>query len=280
MHQIPQLPFTELRQAIIAAPSRNRRVVALFGRPAGGAIELFAVLACDNDGLLEVARAVVEGNTFPSMTPECPQVHLFERELGEQWGLIPEGHPWWKPVRFHDAYRPGPDAFGRADGEPRVVGVTDFYRVEGEEDSRGGRGPRPRGCHRARPLPLPVPRRTRLPPGDLPRLPTPRHREDPGRRPRQTHHPSHGNPGRRHHGGARQRLLPGPGRPVRVPPPARALALRGVALELERLANHTGDLGALAGDIGYLPTASFCGRLRGDFLNITALLCGNRFGRG
>ena len=62
--------------------------------------------------------------------------------------------------------------------------------------------------------------------------------------------------------------------------PIRAEALRGIALELERLANHTEDLGALANDVGYLPTASYCGRIRGDFLNLTALVCGSRFGRG
>src|SRR5262249_8056037 len=42
---------------------------------------------------------------------------------------------------------------------------------------------------------------------------------------------------------------------------------------------HVGDLGAVAGDVGFLPTASYCGRLRGDYLNMTALICGSRFGR-
>jgi Ni,Fe-hydrogenase III large subunit len=62
--------------------------------------------------------------------------------------------------------------------------------------------------------------------------------------------------------------------------PLRAQWLRALALELERLANHTGDLGALANDVAFLPTAAAGGKIRGDFLNLTALVCGNRFGRG
>ena len=58
-----------------------------------------------------------------------------------------------------------------------------------------------------------------------------------------------------------------------------AARLRNILLELERIANHVGDLGALAGDVAFLQTASFCGRIRGEYLNMTALLCGNRFGR-
>ncbi len=60
---------------------------------------------------------------------------------------------------------------------------------------------------------------------------------------------------------------------------ATSLRLRSLLLELERIANHVGDLGALAGDVAFLPTASFCGRIRGEYLNMTALVCGNRFGR-
>jgi len=61
--------------------------------------------------------------------------------------------------------------------------------------------------------------------------------------------------------------------------PIASPVMAALLLELERIANHVGDLGALAGDVAYLPTASFCGRIRGEYLNMTALVTGNRFGR-
>jgi len=63
-------------------------------------------------------------------------------------------------------------------------------------------------------------------------------------------------------------------------PDESARLLRSVGLELERIANHVGDLGALSGDVAFLPPANYCGRMRGDFLNMSAWLCGSRFGKG
>lgn len=278
--QIPHLPFADWRRAILAAPAKGLRVVALFGRPQGDTLELCAVTACDRDGLLEVASTNFAGTTFASMTPECPQVHMFERELAEQWNLVPAGHPWLKPVRFQQAYRPGTDAFGRPADAPHTVGVTDFYRIDGEEIHEVAVGPVHAGviepghfrfqCHGEHVFHLEI---------------------SLGYQHRGIEKALAGGPNKRtihymetlagdtsvgHASAYCQALESMSG----ARPSGRALALRGIALELERLANHTGDLGALAGDIGYLPTASYCGRLRGDFLNITALLCGNRFGRG
>jgi Ni,Fe-hydrogenase III large subunit len=59
-----------------------------------------------------------------------------------------------------------------------------------------------------------------------------------------------------------------------------ARVIRTIALELERIANHVGDLGALSGDVAFLPPANYCGRMRGDFLNMSLWICGNRFGKG
>ncbi len=62
--------------------------------------------------------------------------------------------------------------------------------------------------------------------------------------------------------------------------PKATARLRAIALELERLANHTGVFGVLAGDAALPSIAALCGRIRGEYLNTTAGICGNRFGRG
>jgi Ni,Fe-hydrogenase III large subunit/Ni,Fe-hydrogenase III component G len=296
--QVPEVSLGDFRRTILEAVAAGQRVAALFGdAPAAtGKVDLYAVLADSTQALVRVGKTRLDSDSFPSLTPDCPQVHLFEREIAEQYGVCPEGHPWFKPVRFHASYRPGRDApspyplplrggegrvrGGRKPGEAPVIGVTDYYRVEGEEIHEVAVGPVHAGiiepghfrfqCHGEQVFHLEI---------------------------------SLGY----QHRGAERTLVGGPNpRTVHTMEtvagdtsighataycqvvealagcqvPIRAEVLRGVALELERLANHTGDLGALANDVAFLPTAAYCGRLRGDFLNLTALLCGSRFGRG
>ncbi|KVK84301.1 NADH-quinone oxidoreductase subunit C [Burkholderia sp. MSMB1498] len=61
---------------------------------------------------------------------------------------------------------------------------------------------------------------------------------------------------------------------VRVP--ARALRLRGLLLERERVANHLGDLGALGNDAGFAVGLAQFSRLKEDWLRLNDRIFGHR----
>ena len=275
---LPRTAWDEFSAEAVALFLGGARVVTFFAVPAErGDFDLCLVMHLGQARLVVLVTQVGAG--FRSLTPQIPQLHWFEREIAEQWGVVPWGHPWLKPIRFHKSLSTGRDAWRREGGEV-LPGVTDYYQINGPGIHEVAVGPVHAGiiepghfrfqCQGEEVLHLEI---------------------------------SLGY----QHRGIERRLIGGPDRRTlhymetlsgdttvghawaycraiealgQTQVGIRSEYLRAVALELERLANHTGDLGALAGDVAYLPTASYCGRLRGDFLNLTALMCGSRFGRG
>lgn len=65
-----------------------------------------------------------------------------------------------------------------------------------------------------------------------------------------------------------------------VTPPRRALFLRVVLLELERLYNHIADVGAILTDTGFAVANAHAMRLREEILRLNARLTGHRLLRG
>jgi Ni,Fe-hydrogenase III large subunit len=273
---VPLERIDAFRRTVVDATAAGWRIVALFGMPENGdATRLIAILANDVQGTLGATSAVVE-DRYPALTTACPQAHAFEREIAEQCAVLPEGHPWLKPLRRHL-----PDH--RAPARSAVIldpAAHPFFRVEGQEVHEVAVGPVHAGiiepghfrfqAHGEEVLFLEI-------------VLGYQHRgvecllETLDRQRAMLVAESIAGDTVIGHAGAYCGAIEALARSRKSP---RAQTIRGISLELERLANHIGDLGAIAADVAFQPAAAFFGRMRGDCLNLLLTLSGSRYGRG
>lgn len=263
--QIPVLDYEAFRAtALELMGDKARHCVSYFAYPFADALRLIMCIADDAaHDILVFACDVEKGATLASAAADCLALERYEREIHENWGLEFEGHPWYKPVRdfMPNKYK--------------------FFEMEGEELHEVGVGPVHAGviepghfrfiCNGEDVLHLEIQLGWQ-------------------------------------HRGVEQLMLEKKRLIERVllaegvagdtsvshstafatvweslcgfQPSQEVLWARTLAAELERMANHTGDLGAICGDVAYQLGAAVYGRLRTPIVNFSQRWCGNRLGKG
>ena len=268
VEDIPVLGLDAWADACGSALDAGERMVALYARPAEAGLLLPTAVLQDLQGRMRVVRGTAaRGAAYPSLTARFPAVQMFERELWEQTGLEPVGHPWCKPVRYEGARQ-------------QLMHTHPFFVLRGQQVHEVGVGPIHAGviepghfrfmCHGEQVLHLEIQLGYQ-------------------------------------HRGVEALLLQRP--PLALTPLVETIAgdssiayawsycnalealggvqvsegaeqVRGVALELERIAMHLSALTGLATDIAFLQGGATLGRLRTAIINATLRICGSRFGRG
>ena len=265
--ELAPMTLDALAAACAVALEAGGRMVTLFGRSDGDEVVVTAVLQSAGAGMNVLRARAPRGARYASLTPRFPAAQMFERELWEQTGVVPEGHPWLKPVRFEGARQQ------RMDEYP-------FFTVRGQEVHEVGVGPIHASviepghfrfvCHGERVMHLEIQLGyqhrgvetllLRRPPLALTSLVE-----------------SIAGDSSIAYAWAycdAVETLAG----TRVGPEAERV--RGVALEMERIAMHLVGLTGLATDIAFLQGGATYGRLRTAIINATMRICGSRFGRG
>jgi len=263
--KIPVLSYDCFRTTTLELLSDKARHCAnYFAYPCDEGFKLMMCIADDRSHDIIVYSCSVEKEaTLPSAASDCLALERFEREIHENWGIGFTGHPWYKPVRDF------------------LPGKYKFFNMEGEELHEVGVGPVHAGV---------------IEPGHFRFI---CNGEDVLHLEIQL--------GWQHRGIERlmlekkrliERVLLAEGIAgdtsvshstafagvweslCDFQPAGNVLWARTLAAELERLANHTGDLGAICGDVAYQLGAAVYGRLRTPIVNFSQRWCGNRLGKG
>ena len=272
---IPEVDYATLYEDLAAKLADARYHAAhYFALPDGDRLRFILVLLDDRTGRILLASHAMEyydENPLPSLTARHAQMHPFEREIAERYGVRFDAMPWPKPLRFpFDRY----DRSSTMDNYP-------FYAMEGGSLHEVNVGPIHAGiiepgafrfiCNGEQVLHLEIAL---------------------GYQHRGVEHEFAATQNR-----LRQICLAesvaGDSAVAHATAFAEAVeklserrcpaALdreRAIALELERMAMQIADTGALSMDVGYQLGQVACEALRTMTINTTQAWCGNRFGKG
>jgi len=271
---IPELNYDTFYQLntglVVDHPERH--CVNYFGFRSGKGIRLICCIADDNTQDIHISSCVVSPDRpLEAFTSQVLSFERFEREIHENFGIPFRNHPWLKPVRF---------PFNRADRSKTIANYP-FFTMESDELHEVGVGPIHAGviepghfrfiCNGEQILHLEI------------------------------------QLGFQHRGVEdmflkKEKLLQRvvlaeniagdtvAGHTTAFSQVWETLSgmevsedihyCRTLALELERMAIHTGDLSALCTDVAYQLGSAVFGRLRTPLINFVQEWGGNRLGKG
>ncbi len=272
--EIPEVSYSAflILNTGMVAENSERHCVNYFGYKLDNKIKLICCIADDAEHVIFVSSCLVDiGSEHASFTAKLVCFEKFEREIHENFGIQFTDHPWLKPVRY---------AHDRFDKNQNIANYP-FYSIDSEELHEVGVGPIHAGviepghfrfiCNGEQILHLEI------------------------------------QLGYQHRG--IEKLFTEKKKLNQIATLAENIAgdttvghsvafahiweslcgielapdtnfSRTIALELERIAIHTGDLSAVCTDIAYQLGSSVFGRLRTPIVNFMQEWCGNRLSKG
>ncbi len=251
--QIPSVAFDNFKEIIC---SSDIRVINLFVNIEGEKNHMYCVFANDKKAQIFLTSTFI-GQEYPSFTLTKPCLHMFEREIFEQTNIVPTGHPFLKPVRKQKGY----EFLKSNDLQTHEVAVGPVHAgiIEPGHFRFLCNGERVNHLE----IQLGFQHRGVL--NLLKARPTIQLAE------------SICGDSTVGHALAFARAMESLSN-IKVTP--REKTIRLIALEMERMAIHLGDIGAIAGDIAYYLPAEILGVTRTLTINTMLELCGSRFAKG
>lgn len=258
-YDIPTVSIEEIKTDF---QKLNHRLIGFFGKQEYENVRLYVFLADDKVGKIYITSTLFnkEQKNYESFTALFPQFHNFEREFYEEFKIEPLNHPWLKPLRKN------------LDNYP-------FFEMKGDEVHQVAVGPIHAGviepghfrfmCHGEKVY-------------DLEIMLGYQHRNVENLLINSKNYNNRlaesicGDSVIAYNMAYSQIMETLSDTNVTK----RAEIIRRIALEMERIAIHIGDMGAIAGDIAYQMGASIFGVTRTLVINTMLEISGSRFGRG